>query len=70
MANAKKCDRCGRFYVFNTEFPADQHGDCYIGGIMTMTTGGYHFRNYDLCDDCLKDFNEFIRENAFVRNES
>lgn len=69
MANAKKCDRCGKFYVENTRFPVDQHGDYYIGGVMTMTTSGFHYKNYDLCDDCLKDFNEFIRERAFIRKE-
>ena len=69
MANAKKCDRCGKFYVENASFPVDQHGDHYIGGVMTMTTSGFHHKNYDLCDDCLKDFNEFIRERAFIRKE-
>lgn len=67
MANAKKCDRCGKFYLFNKEFLVDHHGDCYIGGITTMTTGGFHHQNYDLCDDCLKDFNEFIRDSVCIR---
>lgn len=69
MANAKKCDRCGKFYVFNTKFPADQHGDIYIESVMTMTTGGYHYKNYDLCDDCIEDFKKFINGRKLAEEE-
>ena len=76
MANAKKCDRCGKFYDGNTRFPADQYGllsltngDIYIESVMTMTTGGYHYKNYDLCDDCIEDFKKFINGRKLVEEE-
>ena len=69
MAKAKKCDRCGKYYDGNTRFPVDQHGDIYIESVMTMTTGGYHYKNYDLCDDCIKDFKKFITGRKLAEEE-
>lgn len=55
MANAKKCDRCGKYYDNN---------ETYINGWRTTgletisnSSGGFGGR-YDLCDDCLKEFIE------------
>ena len=58
MANAKKCDRCGEFYIsgeimfrIDDEFPAE----LYITG-----RSGLNIKNYDLCDKCWKEFMDFL----------
>lgn len=48
MADVKKCDRCGTIYsVVKCGF-AKFHGD-------------WRAESYDLCDDCIKELEEFLR---------
>ena len=70
--DAKKCDRCGRFY--------EEYGDYSVGGrnfkvekssmILTGTkilTGKFLFeKHYDLCPLCMDELNKFLNDpNAF-----
>ena len=54
MANAKKCDRCGDFYL---DRPADftPHYRVY------ECIPGYAEKMYDLCDMCLVELHDFLR---------
>ena len=49
MADAKKCDRCGKFYEGN-EVRYSEKG---------LVVCNKHYE-YDLCEDCLKDLDEFM----------
>lgn len=44
-------------------------GLIYIESVMTMTTGGYRYKNYDLCDDCIEDFKKFINGRKLAEEE-
>lgn len=65
MANAKKCDRCGRFYdgiIMDTEL--DAYGN-YIEHITVLRTNRFNGRmgedKYDLCSDCCRAFVEWLK---------
>ena len=60
MADAKKCDRCGKFYDENTITKIINGFKYKIGGITVMSTGGSDIFYADLCDDCVKDLNKFL----------
>ena len=48
-------------YDENTRFKSRNccYGQC-VSSVTEMTVGGYHYKNYDLCDDCVADFRAFI----------
>lgn len=46
MANAKKCDRCGKFYVKNRQ----EFAGCMLKHCNLMASSNIHF---DLCDECI-----------------
>ena len=46
MANAKKCDRCGKFYVANRQ----EFKGCMLKHCNLMASSNIHF---DLCDECI-----------------
>lgn len=56
MADAKKCDVCGKFYVppLGTALIINTYSLWYNGGF-----GGGMF--YDLCSDCQKNLNDFVK---------
>lgn len=60
MANAVKCDRCGRFYDnYNMRNNEDN-----INGIMTlnidMNRKYFSHRAIDLCPECMKSFKQWL----------
>lgn len=61
MANAKKCDRCGKFYENNKKHETSGriHGS-KLTGISTTDTNTCSDKWFDLCDDCLTDLFEFL----------
>lgn len=61
MANAKKCDRCGKFYTGEEKnFMLD---GIYISGVsFDSACSDYSFRHHDLCDECLQKLIEFLEE--------
>lgn len=61
MANAKKCDRCGKYY--------DRNLECYApgtvaSGVSFTRVDGYIGLKFDLCDSCIIDFKKFMRGDA------
>lgn len=60
MAEAKKCDRCGKFYeVYNTTNDSEN-----INGIVTLNLDNhrkYYHEPLDLCPECKDAFEEWFR---------
>ena len=62
MANAKKCDRCGKYYDKNKQHP-------FTGSAMVSVIDGVAFTRqdggitncYDLCDDCITLLKEWLK---------
>lgn len=61
MADAKKCDRCGKYYDKNEkhETSGKIHGR-KLAGVKTIDTNDCWYNHFDLCDDCLTDLFEFL----------
>ena len=58
MAKAIKCDRCVEFH---------QRGSYLKIGVTTMD-GGYIERRYDLCNQCLVDLVNFMKNAPVLNN--
>ena len=57
MAQAIKCDRCGKYY----DKPNNANrliSGCIVRGIRLFTSGPY--REFDLCGDCVEDLFKFL----------
>jgi hypothetical protein len=52
MANAFKCDRCGRYHTNEPHRFKEVAYESWSGSI---------YRTYDFCDDCAEDFYEFCK---------
>lgn len=62
MAEAMKCDRCGKFYEDNTKVETEGRiKGGTIGGVATTTKRGEWDRDYDLCDECVEAFKRFMK---------
>ncbi len=62
--NAKKCDRCGKYYT-------DGSFACYSGGSMTIVSStGRKVINknteYDLCEECAEGFEKWMKQDNSV----
>lgn len=55
MSNARKCDRCNKFY----ERPDDNDA---ITAISVEYVDTYKSSYYDLCPECVKEFHEWFRK--------
>lgn len=66
MVKAVKCGRCGRFFEYYAV--KDYTGDAAEGfntvvqGSYTDHDGYYHKKTYELCTDCCREFNEWLKE--------
>lgn len=61
MADAKKCDRCGGFYIENESIHSKGRvNGGVIGGIYTVTINDDRDEYFDLCDPCLKKLFKFL----------
>lgn len=59
MANAKKCDRCGKFYEKNLAKSDDANR--VVSGVAFMNPwNSVTFDPKDLCDNCIADFKRFM----------
>ena len=56
MADAKKCDRCGKFYDKCPK--AKSINGRYVQGIRISTSGPYI--ELDLCEKCINDLYDFL----------
>lgn len=57
MAKAYKCDRCGNYYDGNKMHSSAGGRLCSV----SINTQIQHAMNYDLCDRCIGEFFEFIK---------
>lgn len=58
MADALKCDRCGKLYEHYEGIRLQDKGTLY--NVMSIS-GGCWSRNYDLCPECMTKLAEFIK---------
>lgn len=56
MANAKRCDRCGKFY----EYIEDEKKTLFIFKYNSSDIRGWPDERLDLCNDCYKNLEKFI----------
>ena len=76
MAEAIKCDRCGKFYTSDEKIfkiPSNTVGKFpgNIGYIQLFTTYDNILQTYDLCDECAKDLWSWLNNTGeFVLKES
>ena len=56
MADAKQCDRCGKYYSEVTSYPVVKLAD---GHTKQITCVGNNIRDCDLCTDCWNRFGEW-----------
>ena len=62
MADAKKCDRCGKLYTNNTEKRVVDgfFSPVVFSSISIITINNNIVRDIDLCDNCMDDLLTFI----------
>lgn len=66
MAQAHKCDRCGKFYEKNTRSWNNQPPVFRI----EIVRGQYNNPSFELCDSCFEKLDNWIHNNQnFERNE-
>ena len=59
--NAKKCDRCGRYYDKNTEHLIGGNIPIrYAAGVQIYDNSEADRKAWDLCDDCLMEFFNWV----------
>lgn len=65
MADAKKCDRCGKFHDEYLLSTGETFKACRI------RTENYDYRNLarDLCPECMKEFVEWYKKGQEQENE-
>lgn len=69
MACVMKCDRCNRYYDINKRFAtANGTGRHTIGGIATQNEQGDEDISYDLCDDCVGAFLEWMGQRRLSKD--
>lgn len=59
MANAKKCDRCGKFYEFG-DLGVSKSGSFVTGVAFKRHTNVNYDCYVDLCKDCIEDLKRFL----------
>ena len=60
MAQAKKCDRCGKFYETNHATEYDPGTRIVSGVAFTNPYNSFIWCPKDLCDDCIAKFKRFM----------
>lgn len=82
MADAKKCDRCGRYYDKNDRYANPHQFDdsrtCaagpieveYMAKISIATKWRKIIAEYDLCDDCIRDLKYFMSNPPTIKKEA
>lgn len=64
MAIAKKCDRCGKFheyYAGNMEFKNSEKANGVKLFDMDLDNTYWSRKSYDLCPDCMRKLEAFIK---------
>lgn len=55
MANARQCDRCGKFYLYDRDATDRITCKTYNGSTRSIYLDDPNY-NIDLCESCLKEF--------------
>lgn len=60
---ARKCDRCGKFFLPYMLDYNSRASEFYqiIEKVESIDCGGREINKYDLCKDCCKSFKEWLR---------
>lgn len=70
MADAKKCDRCGKYY--DDESSKDKHfkvNDETVYQVALINASDHHICEYDLCDECCMDMFWWCNEEEVEHEE-
>lgn len=67
MANALKCDRCGKLYENYKGIRIGDRG-AYYCCMSIITSDGWVRRGYDLCPECMTKLVEFLKLDEEVSN--
>lgn len=62
MADAKKCDRCGKLYEHYDGIRVVENDSCYH--IMRLENDTINTRVYDMCPECMQKLVDFIKEES------
>ena len=67
MANAKRCDVCGRFYV-NEDKNFSVNG--YKAAVIAiLSVNENNLKKYDVCDECAKDVFDLLEGRCCIHRE-
>lgn len=58
MSNTKRCDKCGKFYTFNSLY-----GESDVVRIALLNEYGHNKENYDLCQRCRDKMMKWLEGN-------
>ena len=60
--NAKKCDRCAKFYIQYNPTDATKYSNLFV--LARSREDGLYVdqQMFDLCEDCMKDLLSFMRQ--------
>ena len=61
MATAKKCDRCSKYYDKNEPYVIGNGRIPEIDGIAFTLKNGEITDCYDLCDECIKQLEKWLK---------
>lgn len=67
MARAMKCNRCGKFYACYDGNIEIKNSELSNGVILTnkdLDNGYWERKSYDLCPDCMRKLEIFIKNDA------
>ena len=59
MSNAKRCDRCGKFYVVGEK--SFRIRNSKVGALKVLDVNGYYIIEMDLCDECVEKLDRFLK---------
>lgn len=60
MSRVIKCDRCGKVYIKNSNHWVYDKVNDIVHGVRLLGTGIAREPEYDLCDSCIRDFQDFM----------
>lgn len=69
MAEAYKCDRCGKYYSENKTKLTGGNCKNEVFGHVNIKGRFNWYKSYDLCDDCVRELFEFLNDKKEVIND-
>lgn len=69
MARAYQCDRCMQYYTANKDVvPVGMSTEAVATGMIITTTVEAKKKQYELCDNCLKELTDWLAFRTIARN--